>query len=54
MPRPSLATRTATDDDIPVLIGLWQELKQVGARAEKTVVVTEDGPELLSRFEWGF
>jgi len=26
----------------------------VGARAEKTVLVTEDGPELLSTFEWGF
>jgi Xaa-Pro aminopeptidase len=26
----------------------------VGARAEKTVLVTEDGPEILSQFEWGF
>jgi Xaa-Pro aminopeptidase len=25
-----------------------------GARAEKTVLVTEDGPEILSQFEWGF
>ena len=24
-----------------------------GARAEKTVLVTEDGPEILSQFEWG-
>jgi Xaa-Pro aminopeptidase len=25
-----------------------------GARAEKTVLVTQDGPEILSQFEWGF
>jgi Xaa-Pro aminopeptidase len=25
-----------------------------GARAEKTVLVTDDGPEILSQFEWGF
>jgi Xaa-Pro aminopeptidase len=25
-----------------------------GARAEKTVLVTEDGPEIISQFEWGF
>jgi Xaa-Pro aminopeptidase len=25
-----------------------------GARAEKTVLITEDGPEILSQFEWGF
>jgi Xaa-Pro aminopeptidase len=25
-----------------------------GARAEKTVLVTVDGPEILSQFEWGF
>ena len=51
MPRPSLATRTATDEDIPVLIGLWQELKQVGARAERAVnpVTTPDIAERLAR-----
>jgi Xaa-Pro dipeptidase len=27
---------------------------RAGARAEKTVLVTEDGPEILSEFEWGF
>ena len=25
-----------------------------GARAEKTVLVTENGPEIISQFEWGF
>jgi len=24
-----------------------------GARSEKMVLVTEDGPEILSRFDWG-
>jgi Xaa-Pro aminopeptidase len=24
-----------------------------GARAERVVLVTEDGPELLTRFRWG-
>ncbi len=27
---------------------------RAGARAEKTVLVTENGPEILSEFEWGF
>ena len=27
---------------------------RTGARAEKTVLVTENGPESLSEFEWGF
>ena len=49
MPRHSLVTRTATVDDIPVLIGLWRELKQVGARSERAVnpVATPDIAERL-------
>ncbi len=27
---------------------------RAGARAEKTVLVTDEGPEILSEFEWGF
>lgn len=49
MPRPSLATRTATVADIPVVVELWQELKTVGARTERAVnpVATPDIAERL-------
>jgi ribosomal protein S18 acetylase RimI-like enzyme len=30
-------TRAATPDDIPTLLGLWDELRQVGGRAERAV-----------------
>lgn len=37
MPRIPVSTRPATLGDIPLLVGLWRELKQVGARAERAV-----------------
>ena len=37
MPRTPVSTRAATLADLPLLVGLWGELKQVGARAERAV-----------------
>src|SRR5947208_3982428 len=44
VPRTPVVTRIAVADDVPVLHALWQELSEVGARAEKAVnpVVTPD------------
>lgn len=32
-----VVTRVATEDDLPVLLSLWGELRQVGGRAERAV-----------------
>ena len=49
-------------DQTPILSGMVFSVEpgayqgpggSVGARAEKMVLVTDDGPEILSRFEWG-
>lgn len=37
MPRSPVVTRTARVADVPVLVGLWNELRQVGGRAERAV-----------------
>ena len=37
MPRTPVFTRPATSADLPLLVGLWGELRQVGARAERAV-----------------
>lgn len=37
MARPMVLTRTATQDDLPVLLSLWDELRQTGGRAERAV-----------------
>lgn len=37
MTYPYVATRVATADDLPVLLELWDELRQVGGRAERAV-----------------
>jgi len=37
VPRTPVATRTATMADVPVLVALWKELRQVGGRAERAV-----------------
>ena len=37
MPRIPVSTRPATVGDVPLLVGLWGELRQVGARAERAV-----------------
>jgi GNAT superfamily N-acetyltransferase len=44
VPRTPVVTRTAVIDDLPVLLALWQELREVGARAERAVnpVATPD------------
>jgi len=50
VPRTPVVTRIAVTDDVPVLYALWQELSEVGARAEKAVnpVVTPDISERLA------
>ena len=50
MPRTPVVTRIAVTEDVPVLHALWQELSEVGARAEKAVnpVVTPDIAERLA------
>ena len=37
MPRIPVSTRPAVQADVPLLVGLWGELSQVGARAERAV-----------------
>ena len=37
MPRTPVTTRAATVADVPLLVGLWGELRHVGARAERAV-----------------
>ncbi|MDQ1705592.1 MAG: hypothetical protein QOF18_1958 [Frankiaceae bacterium] len=37
MPRPPVLTRAASAADVDVLVGLWNELRQVGGRAERAV-----------------
>jgi GNAT superfamily N-acetyltransferase len=37
VPRTPTHTRTATVADVPLLVGLWGELRQIGARAERAV-----------------
>lgn len=37
MPRTPVRARAATVADVPLLVGLWRELRQVGARAERAV-----------------
>jgi GNAT superfamily N-acetyltransferase len=35
--RPLVLTRLATDDDLSILVSLWDELRQVGGRAERAI-----------------
>jgi ribosomal protein S18 acetylase RimI-like enzyme len=37
VPRIPVNTRAATVDDVPVLVGLWGELRHLGARTERAV-----------------
>lgn len=37
MSRPQVFTRAATHDDLPMLLALWDELRQVGGRAERAI-----------------
>lgn len=37
MPRSPVTTRAATAADVPVLVSLWNELRQLGGRAERAV-----------------
>ena len=51
MPRSPVLTRTAVLEDVPLLLDLWRELREVGARAERAVnpVATPDVGERLKR-----
>jgi len=51
VPRSPVVTRTAVIDDVPVLLALWHELREVGARAERAVnpVATPDVAERLKQ-----
>jgi GNAT superfamily N-acetyltransferase len=35
--RPLVLTRLATDEDLSVLVALWDELRQIGGRAERAI-----------------
>lgn len=50
MPRSPVATRRATVDDLPVLVALAKELRQMGGRAERAVnpTATSDLAERLA------
>ena len=50
MSRTPVVTRTAAVEDLPLLLELWQELKQIGARAERVVnpLTTPDIEERLT------
>lgn len=51
MPRSPVVTRTAVIEDVPVLLALWHELREVGARAERAVnpVATPDVADRLNQ-----
>ena len=49
MPRTPVVTRTAGADDIPVLLALWQELVEVGARSERAVNPVAATPDIAAR-----
>ena len=51
MPRSPVMTRPAVLDDVPVLLALWHELREVGARAERAVnpVATPDVADRLKQ-----
>ena len=50
MPRPQVFTRAATQDDLPILLTLADELRQVGGRAERAInpLSTVDIPQRLA------
>jgi ribosomal protein S18 acetylase RimI-like enzyme len=51
VPRTPVVTRTAVTADVPVLLALWHELREVGARAERAVnpVATPDVADRLKQ-----
>ena len=52
MPRTPVVTRAAVAADVPVLLGLWRELSEVGARAERAVdpvATTEAASDVADR-----
>jgi GNAT superfamily N-acetyltransferase len=51
VPRTPVVTRTAVIADVPVLLTLWHELREVGARAERAVnpVATPDVADRLKQ-----
>ena len=51
MPRTPVQTRPATASDVPVCVALWNELRQVGGRAERAVypaIVGDIGARFLA------
>ncbi len=50
MSRSQVITRTATSDDIPTLVDLWDELRQVGGRAERAINPVNGGGDVKDRF----
>ena len=50
MSRPLVVTRPATAEDLPILLALWDELRQVGGRAERAVnpIVAADVSDRLA------
>jgi ribosomal protein S18 acetylase RimI-like enzyme len=53
LPRIPVATRAAVVSDVPVLLDLWRELSEVGARAERAVdpvASTEGDHDVAARF----
>ena len=49
MPRTPMTTRTATAVDVPVLVTIWNELRQVGGRAERAINPVAM-PDIAARF----
>ncbi len=42
MTRPALAVREATLDDVPALLGMWAELRDIGGRMERLIPGPDD------------
>ena len=50
MSRPSIAVRDARPDDLPALMAMWEELRELGGRIER--VIPPSGPDaVLERLE---
>ena len=50
MTYPQVVTRIATEDDITALLSLWDELREVGGRAERAVNPMAS-PDIKARLE---
>ena len=51
MSRPAVVVRSATVDDLPALLAMWGELRDLGGRIERLMPAPDD-EALRARLEW--